>query len=169
VHLTHALHCVSFPSTTHLIFHVAKCIDEYIRQRVEPDQKQHDVPIKDLEKLVNTVFDRSYEMREYKFALGIALEARRLDRIEEAIEKSGQVAEMLNYCFKICMDVVTRDFRQVVLRVLVKLYRELAVPDWIRICEILTFLDDHAGVTDVLEKLLAGTEVSSLSLLSVLS
>jgi hypothetical protein len=66
---------------------------------------------------------------------------------------------MLNYCFKICMDVISRDFRQVVLRILVKLYRELATPDWIRICEILIFLDDHKGVSDILGALLTGTEV----------
>lgn len=136
----------------------SKCIDEYIRQRVEHETKEQEVPIKDLEKLVDTVFDRSYDMGEYKYALGIALESRRVDRIEETIKKSGQVADMLNYCFKICMDVISRDFRQVVLRILVKLYRELATPDWIRICEILIFLDDHKAVSDILAKLLTGTE-----------
>ncbi len=143
----------------------AKCIDEYIRQRVEHETKEQEVPIKDLEKLVDTVFDRSYDMGEYKYALGIALESRRVDRIEETIKKSGQVADMLNYCFKICMDVISRDFRQVVLRILVKLYREQASPDWIRICEILIFLDDHKAVSDILTKLLTGTEVSLLLLL----
>lgn len=120
------------------------------------------MPIKALEKLVDSVFDRSYEMGEYKYALGIALESRRVDRIEEAIKKSGQVTDMLNYCFKICMDVISRDFRKVVLGILVKLYKELAIPDWIRICEILTFLDDQKGVSDILSRLLAGTEVRLL-------
>lgn len=132
---------------------------------MEHETKEQEVPIKDLEKLVDTVFDRSYDMGEYKYALGIALESRRVDRIEETIKKSGQVADMLNYCFKICMDVISRDFRQVVLRILVKLYREQASPDWIRICEILIFLDDHKAVSDILAKLLTGTEVSLLLLL----
>jgi len=135
----------------------SKCIDEYIRQRVEHEPKEQEVPIKALEKLVDSVFDRSYQMGEYAYALGIALESRRVDRIEEAITKSGQVVEMLNYCFKICMDVITRDFRQVVLRILVKLYRELAIPDWIRICEILTFLDDHKAVSEILARLMSGS------------
>lgn len=121
------------------------------------------MPITALEKLVDSVFDRSYEMGEYKYALGIALESRRVDRIEEAIKRSGQVADMLSYCFKICMDVISRDFRQVVLRILVKLYRELAIPDWIRICEILTFLDDHKAVSEILARLLSATAVQHTS------
>jgi len=144
---------------------VSKCIDEYIRQRnqKEEEQKENEVPIAQLEKIVDSVFEQSYENAELQYALGIALEARRLDRIEEAITKSGQQLDMLNYCFKACMGVViSRDFRQTVLKILVNLYRALPNPDWIRICEILIFLDDAKAVGQILSDLLHGKEGEEL-------
>ncbi len=186
------------------LFSSAKCIDEYIRQRATQvdgkakkgqEQEQHEVPVRALETLVDKIFERSYEMGEYKYALGIALEARRVDRIEETIKKSGDLVNMLNYCFRVAMEVISRDFRQTVtppknsffspfpfclcyaspfsatlyflfnnnimqvLGILVPLYRGLEVPDWIRVCEILIFLDNAQEVAAILCNLLTGTEV----------
>jgi len=129
------------------------------------------VPTKGLEKIVDAVFENSYLNGEYKYALGIAIETKRMDRLEETIKRSGQEAELLDYAFRVCMDVVvSRDFRQTVLGIivivhtltclfqlfgiLVRLYRELAIPNWTRMCEILIFLDDASSVAQILCTLL---------------
>ena len=76
------------------------------------------------------MYDRCYNDKKYKQALGIAIEARRLDKIEECISKSNDVPGLLAYCQKLCMDVViNKHFRQTVLRSLVKLYQDLKEPD----------------------------------------
>ena len=73
------------------------------------------MPTKGLEKIVDAVFENSYLNGEYKYALGIAIETKRMDRLEETIKRSGQEAELLDYAFRVCMDVVvSRDFRQTV-------------------------------------------------------
>lgn len=57
---------------------------------------------------------------------------------------------MLSYCIRVCSDVVkNRDFRGAVLRIIVKLYKQHADPDYSRIVECLIFLDDSAAVVDV--------------------
>jgi hypothetical protein len=56
----------------------------------------------------------------------------------------------------VCMDVVkNRDFRQAVLRIIVKLYKQDTHPDYIRIVQCLIFLDDSEAVVHVLSPLLA--------------
>lgn len=48
------------------------------------------------------------------------------------------------------MDVVkNRDFRQAVLRIIVKLFRQDRNPDYIRIVQCLIFLDDSDAVVQV--------------------
>jgi 26S proteasome regulatory subunit N2 len=61
------------------------------------------------------MFARCFAEGEYKQALGVALESRRLDKIREAIDSSGSVPEMLTYGFEVCKSLVTsRDFRHTV-------------------------------------------------------
>jgi 26S proteasome regulatory subunit N2 len=58
------------------------------------------------------MFDRCFSDGEYKQALGIAIESRRLDKIKESIIKSGETSAMLDYCFDNAMNLVAqRDFR----------------------------------------------------------
>jgi 26S proteasome regulatory subunit N2 len=58
------------------------------------------------------MFDRCFADGEYKQALGIAIESRRLDKIKESITRSGETSAMLDYCFDNAMNLVTlRDFR----------------------------------------------------------
>lgn len=99
----------------------------------------------------------------FKYALGIALETRRLDKIEETLSRSSDLAHMLSYCMRVCMDVVkNRDFRQEVLGIIVKLYKQLPQPDYIRIVQCLIFLDDSAEVTKILNTLVRGDVDSAL-------
>eukprot|EP01089_Gocevia_fonbrunei_P014436 TRINITY_DN3953_c0_g2_i1.p1 TRINITY_DN3953_c0_g2~~TRINITY_DN3953_c0_g2_i1.p1 ORF type:complete len:324 (-),score=69.23 TRINITY_DN3953_c0_g2_i1:1-972(-) len=142
---------------------VSKCIDEYIRQRTEDtidkDVQMSTVPLKELERIIDSVFEHSYAAGEFKYALGIALEAKRLDRVEEIIRKSEDVPFMLDYCFKRALKVViSRDFRQKVLAILVRLYRDLNIKDSHSLCAVLIFLDDYKSVAGILNTLLDGND-----------
>jgi hypothetical protein len=94
----------------------AKCIDEYVKQRNRLVESKDPTQVKinpDLERIVLGIFDRCFADKRYKQALGIALDARLLDKIEQTIAGSDDVPEMLSYCTKICTDVIlNRDFRQ---------------------------------------------------------
>jgi 26S proteasome regulatory subunit N2 len=138
---------------------IAKCIDEYIQLRVANYERRNkdDVQAIDarLESIVERMFQRCFEDKEYKQAIGISLEARRLDTIERAVKEGGNSKELLTYTMKMAMELLTsRDFRQVVLRTLVKLYNDLSIPDYISICRCLVFLDDAAAVAAILSKLI---------------
>lgn len=105
---THSLH-TSISNTCD----TAKCIDSYIQQSVK--QQESAGIDKRLQDIVERMFDRCFSDGEFKQALGIAIESRRLDKVEESINKSGNVAKMLSYCFDIAMNLVTtREFRNMV-------------------------------------------------------
>ena len=52
-----------------------------------------------------------------------------------------------------------RQFRNTVLKVLVKLYMGLSTPDYISVCQCFIFLDDSQAVAEILEKMVKGSEV----------
>jgi len=74
--------------------YAAKCIDEYISIQVKLDESKQlsedEAKLSGrVESIVNRMFARCFSDGEYKQALGIALEARRLDMVEQSIMKSG--------------------------------------------------------------------------------
>ncbi len=97
---------------------------------------------------------------QYEQAIGIALESRRLDKLEEAIRRCGDRPAILEYSLRTCQKLVAhRQFREQVLLLLVKLYETLPNPNWVVVCECLTFLGDAKGVATILDALLKGSEV----------
>lgn len=67
---------------------------------------------------------------------------------------------MLTYAFQVAMGLIqNRGFRNIVLRSLVCLYRDLKTPDYVNMCQCLIFLDDPLAVADILEKLSKDNEV----------
>jgi len=146
---------------------IAKCIDQYTKLRVhnaevteEADMKQIDTR---LEAVVNRMFNRCIDDKQYKQAVGIALETRRIDIFKRAIEAGDDISGMLSYAFKVCMSLIqSRHFRNTILRVLTSLYMGLATPDYINVCQCYIFLDDAQAVADILVKLTKGNEDSVL-------
>lgn len=139
---------------------ISKCIDQYAKLRVQnlqikPGDKTQKVDIDPrLEGIVNRMFERCFSHRQYKQALGLALETRRMDIFERSITGSQDVSSMLSYAFRVCMSLIeNRQFRDEVLRILVKLYRNLEKPDYINMIQCLIFLDDAKSVADILDKL----------------
>ncbi|XP_078038737.1 26S proteasome non-ATPase regulatory subunit 1-like [Augochlora pura] len=142
---------------------IAKCIDYYTQQRVleaegklPPDSKGIDPR---LEGIVNRMFQRCLDDNQYRQALGLALETRRMDILETAILQSDDVSGMLSYAFQVVMSLIqNRGFRNTVLRCLVSLYRNLGTPDYVNMCQCLIFLDDPLAVAELLNKLSKGSE-----------
>eukprot|EP00898_Chlorokybus_atmophyticus_P004570 jgi/Chlat1/5113/Chrsp33S05124 len=139
---------------------VAKCIDEYIAQRIKAAEK-HEEPQIDLRlvSVVERMFERCMQDGQHAQAVGMAMEARRLDQLERAIRAAPDIPGMLAYCMRTCQTVIdNREFRQEVLRTLVKLYSSVPSPDYVSICQCLMFLDDSEAVANILEKLVKGSK-----------
>lgn len=139
---------------------ISKCIDQYAKLRVQnfqvkPGEKAQKVDIDPrLEGIVNRMFERCFAHQQFKQVLGLALETRRMDVFERSITTSHDIPTMLSYAFRVCMSLIeNRQFRDEVLRILVRLYRNLEMPDYINMIQCLIFLDDAKSVADILDKL----------------
>lgn len=86
---------------------------------------------------------RCYADGEYTQAMGIALEARRLDKVEETIQQAADKPALLKYTFDVCQTLVTsRDTRLKVLAILVAMHRLVPEPDHVAVCQCLQFLGE---------------------------
>ena len=141
---------------------LAKAIDEYIEQRQKPEAEQA-IDAR-LVSIVERMFQRCFDDGQIHQAIGVALETKRLDKLEEAIHKSTDVAEALNYATRVCQTLVTsREFRREVLTVLVRMYESDHVENnYLNVCQCLMFLDDADGVAAILTRLVEGEEDDQL-------
>ncbi|RWS22446.1 26S proteasome non-ATPase regulatory subunit 1-like protein, partial [Leptotrombidium deliense] len=124
---------------------IAKCIDHYTKERARILSGREKEKIIDprLEQIVDRMFKRCFDDGQYKQSIGIALETRRMDIFEKSIVQSNDMSAMLEYAYKITMSLVdNRNYRKELLKLLVKLYSDLKVPDYVNVCQCLIFLDD---------------------------
>ncbi|KAF9951015.1 proteasome regulatory particle base subunit, partial [Modicella reniformis] len=134
---------------------VSKCIDKYITLRV---QEQHDPPNAEpvdsrLKDVVEKMFAKCYQDGEFKQAVGIALEAHRLDVVEYSI-KTGGPSNILPYVYELTMTVVLdQAYRNTLLKLLVDQFRKLEVPDYVSINQCLVHLGDHQASAELLQTL----------------
>lgn len=106
---------------------IAKCIDEYIthHQRAVKDGVEPKIDPRLLD-IVERMYQRCYSDGAFEQAIGVALEAWNLAKVEEAVTRSSNVLSALAYTSKIVHDVVaSREFRSKVLRVLIRIYKTL--------------------------------------------
>mmetsp|Transcript_45917 Transcript_45917/g.85735 ORF Transcript_45917/g.85735 Transcript_45917/m.85735 type:complete len:1044 (+) Transcript_45917:91-3222(+) len=142
---------------------VAKCIDEYIEQRVRileaKGNPESEIDPR-LASIVERMFERCFTDGQYHQAIGIALESHRIDMIERAISQTDNRLDMLSYTMSASLKLVTsREFRQKVLRSLVNMYKDSgAKSDYVSVCTCLMFLDDANSVATILDDLILGTE-----------
>jgi len=135
---------------------IAKCIDQYTKVQVdnfqaEAQSKEVD---KRLEDIVNRVFQRFFDEKKFKQAIGIAIETRRLDVFEKAITSSGNVTDTISYAYRITHQLIqNRKFRNAILRLLVRIYSNLSNPDYVNVIQCLIFLDEAEQASSVLESL----------------
>lgn len=143
---------------------IAKCIDYYTELQVNnfqaTDQSQAKAVDYRLEDIVNRVFQRYFEDKKFKQAIGIAIETRRLDIFEKAILNSTNVSETISYAYKITQTLVqNRKFRNAILNLLVRIYSNLPNPDYVNVIQCLIYLDEPEQVASVLQNLILGNNV----------
>ncbi|XP_039055605.1 26S proteasome non-ATPase regulatory subunit 1 homolog A-like [Hibiscus syriacus] len=136
---------------------LAKAIDEYTSVRskaAESSDKAAEIDHR-LEAIVERMLDNCIVDGKYQQAMGIAIECRRLDKLEEAITRSDNVHATLAYSTHVSHSFIyRREYRREVLQLLVKLYQKLPSPDYLSTSQCLMFLDEPEGVAKILEKLL---------------
>ncbi|GAB2267247.1 26S proteasome non-ATPase regulatory subunit 1 A [Dionaea muscipula] len=132
-----------------------KAIDEYASLRNKTVEGNADKIDSRLEAIVERMLEKCILDGRYQQAIGMAIECRRLDKLEEAITRSDNVHGSLSYCINLSHSYVNRrEYRQEVLRLLVRVYQKLASPDYLSICQCLMFLNEPVVVANILEKLL---------------
>ncbi|KAK3812920.1 MAG: armadillo-type protein [Benniella sp.] len=134
---------------------VSKCIDKYIALRVQEYQDPQNAEPLDprLKDVVEKMFTRCYQDGEFKQAVGIALEAHRLDVVEYSI-KTGGPSNILPYVYELTMTVVLdQTYRSTLLKLLVDQFRKLEVPDYVSINQCLVHLGDHQASAELLQTL----------------
>lgn len=102
------------------------------------------------------MFQRCLKDGEFRQAVGVAIEGRRLDIIERAVTESGDATGMLAYTFEVTMTLLpSRTFRDQIMLLLARLYRSLSVPEHSALCQCLVILDDADGVAALLRDLMS--------------
>ncbi|KAG0273159.1 proteasome regulatory particle base subunit [Linnemannia exigua] len=143
---------------------VSKCIDKYIAVRVQEQQDPQNAEPMDsrLQAVVEKMFDRCYQDGEYKQAVGIALEAHRLDVVEHSI-KAGGPSVILPYVYDLTMTVVQdQAYRNILLQLLVDQFRKLEEPDYVAINQCLVHLGHHKASAELLQKLVSSESQADL-------
>jgi 26S proteasome regulatory subunit N2 len=94
---------------------MSKCLDMYTSLRMKEYEQQHgssvDISSKPvqmdakLQAVVERIFKRCFDDKEFKQVIGLALESRRLDVVEAAI-KQGDAADLLHYTLNVAMTLV---------------------------------------------------------------
>lgn len=136
---------------------VAVGLDQYIALQWEnygkPEEDQRAVnPC--LASIVEVMFEGCFRRGEFTQAIGMILEARRLDKLEEAVKRSGRSLEMLKYAYRVVAEVsLPRDFRREVIVELVKLHAQEPDQDYASVTECRYFLNEPVAVGDLLTRL----------------
>ncbi|CAH8436654.1 unnamed protein product [Schistosoma intercalatum] len=162
---------------------IAKCIDKYTALRTAQDQlvdssgsvvteysddstwSVTSPTYKRLEHVVNKMFDRCFDHKQYKQALGIAIETRRLDIFEKAIILSDDQEGMLRYAFRVVLTLIDSvRLRNRLLKILVSVYMNRALPsDAVNVCQCLVLMDDPQATADTLEHLLLQSQEAAVT------
>eukprot|EP00921_Rhytidocystis_pertsovi_P002494 GHVQ01004303.1.p1 GENE.GHVQ01004303.1~~GHVQ01004303.1.p1 ORF type:complete len:545 (-),score=77.34 GHVQ01004303.1:62-1696(-) len=162
---------------------VAKCIDQYIskrdqiyesqpRQRTEhadesAAMEQEVVIDPRLESIVERMLDICRKGGDETQALGVAFDARRLDKVEEIICGSSDLTFMLQHCMKNAQSLISsKRFRSEVVDLLVTIYRQFPEDKleavYPHLCQCLFHQGDAHSVAKILKKLLCKNEDSDL-------
>lgn len=108
---------------------ISKCIDDYTSKRVHnaevKSEEEKEIIDPKLELIVDRMFERCLRDGEYYQTIGIALEARRKDIIEQAIKSGEYIDEKLNYTYSLAeKSISNKEFRTEVLELLVSILKD---------------------------------------------
>ncbi|KAF1833802.1 26S proteasome regulatory complex, non-ATPase subcomplex, Rpn2/Psmd1 subunit [Decorospora gaudefroyi] len=127
---------------------------------------------KNLHGTVRRIFESCYESANYKQVVGIAIEARNLDVLREAIvrasqggkkqgkkpaQPSAQSEDLMEYVLDICMNVVQeRGLRNEILRLILDLLNDDQIPnpDYFSIAKCVVYLNQHSLASRLIRQLM---------------
>ncbi|KQJ84467.1 26S proteasome non-ATPase regulatory subunit 1 homolog A [Brachypodium distachyon] len=144
---------------------LAKALDEYASFKIRASKATEGEETVDprLETIVERMLEKCILDGKYQQAMGMAVECRRLDKLEEAIVQCDNIHGALSYCINLSHQYVShREYRCEVLRRLVKIYQTLPHPDYLSICQCLMFLGEPETVANILDTLLSGSKDDAL-------
>ncbi|KAE8831665.1 hypothetical protein HRS9139_05907 [Pyrenophora teres f. teres] len=127
---------------------------------------------KNLHSTVRRIFESCYESGNYKQVVGIAIEARNLEVLREAIvrasqdgkkqgkkpaQPSAQSEDLMEYVLDICMNVVQeRGLRNEILRLILDLLNDDQIPnpDYFSIAKCVVYLNQHSLASKLVRQLI---------------
>lgn len=140
---------------------------------------------KNLQSIVTRIFESCYEVGAYKQVVGIAVEARNMAVLKEAILRSGsqgkskgkkatstagQSEDVMEYVLDICMNVVQeRALRNEILKLILELLNEIPNPDYFAIARCVVYLDQQTMASNMLRQLIQKGDGKSLAIAYQLS
>ena len=141
---------------------------------------------KSLQSIVRRLFESCYEVGAYRQVVGIAVEARNMEILCEAIlrssqdEKSkgkkaasagsGQTEDLMDYVLDICMNVVQeRGLRNEILQLILEMLNDIPSPDYFAIARCVVYLNQHAMASNMLKQLVQKGDGRSLAIAYQLS
>lgn len=132
-----------------------------------------------LQHVIKRIFEDCYAAGEYRQVIGIAIEARNLEVLREAIlrttqeEKKGKKAapstmpkseELMEYILDICMNVVQeRGLRNDILRLILDMLNEIPNPDFFAIAKCVVYLNLHSMAANIIKHLAERGDPKSLA------
>ena len=137
--------------------------------------------LKNLQAIIEQLFERCYREGRYRQVVGIAVEARELDVLRKVILKAsrddrpledgkqdassgGKGEELMEYVLDICMGVVQeRGLRNEILKLILGLLNEIPTPDYFAIAKCVVYLNQHSLASDILRQLVEKGDQRSLA------
>ncbi|KAI9690462.1 MAG: proteasome regulatory particle base subunit [Bathelium mastoideum] len=125
---------------------------------------------KALQAVINRLFEACYKAGAYRQVVGIAVEARNLSVLREAILRSSEDSkvaskkasagtrdkseDLMDYLLDICMNVVQeRGLRNEILQLILELLNEIPSPDYFAIARCVVYLNEYSMASNMLRHL----------------
>ena len=132
---------------------------------------------KQLHGIIERLFEKCYQEGRYRQVVGIAIEARNLEKLRQAITRSredlerSKVAqssehseEIMDYVLDICMGVVQeRSFRNEILDLILDLLSDTSSPEYFSIAKCIVYLNEHQQASEILIQLVRNADSKSLA------
>ncbi|RMZ75974.1 hypothetical protein DV737_g5042, partial [Chaetothyriales sp. CBS 132003] len=125
---------------------------------------------KQLNRVVELLFDKCFREKRYRQVVGIAVEARNLEVLRRTIRRAAKddnqdkAEELMDYILHICMGVVQeRGLRNDILKLILELLNDIPAPDYFAIAKCIVYLDQHSMASDILRQLVEKGDARSLA------
>ncbi|KAI9733050.1 MAG: proteasome regulatory particle base subunit [Cirrosporium novae-zelandiae] len=134
---------------------------------------------KQLQAVIERLFEKCFQEKRYRQVVGIAVEARNLDVLRRTIlratadekrkgsKDSGDGTDseaLMEYVLDICMNVVQeRGLRNEILRLILDLLNDIPSPDYFSIAKCVVYLNEHSMASDMLHQLVERGDPRSLA------